>query len=809
MTAAPRSPLDRALQLHVAALAFLGATFVGLRHQTPAIPAAAAVAVVAAYFLTDALALVRLNRWLANGIILAAVIVTLRDFLEVATAEEKLLAIASMLCYLQMVLMFQEKTGRTYWQLVVLSALEVVVAAALDLGPQFGLLLAVYAATALSMLVLLCLHRELERAMEVSKPARMKKRESAAKRSPWEPLTAEPSVSVPMSLDTSQVLTAPILFRQTALLAAVTLVFAMAFFFSAPRLNERNWLGGAWGRTSVTGFKPEVRLDQRGRLHQSNQAVMRVSLSKSYPERRSLELIAEPYFHGALLTEFRAEEGRWLPWRPPGASDRPRVSGMIRASVQTTTSLARQDIVLESSGSGPRFAIMPAQPIMDNAATSGGTAQYWPERGPLPRQRYSLATPAIVNDRQLRGIPNPNRALTPEDDELLTAERARALEIDRDRYPRLIQTAEQVIAEHELERGKPLEKALVLERHFLAAGAYRYSLNLDFPVDPAADTSEDFVSNHRTGRCEQFASALALMLRSQGIPARLVVGYKGGEFNSIGRYYLVEQRHAHSWVEALVPTDDVPVSELAGNPSRGGVWYRLDPTPGRSTSIAIAEEGVGTRVMQTFDYVELLWRDYVLSLSKNQQEEFVYQPITARATVLPAWVEPRGLQRWLRRLSAQWGMELPPARGSGGARAFEGSLAILVIGGLLLAVIGAQGLRLLWNAAARWRRRAARVADGGEWPKFYRRLERQLARLGVVRRAGQTPRELAAMARPRLMALEGGPLCANVPGEIVSAYYRVRYGGHRLDNQEALAIEQALAALDAAVRQKRTREVSK
>src|SRR5262249_34930911 len=76
----------------------------------------------------------------------------------------KLMAIGSMLCLLQTVLFFQEKTARIYWHLIVLSVLEVVVAAALDLGPSFVPLLVLYLAVGLGTLVLLCAYRETARA---------------------------------------------------------------------------------------------------------------------------------------------------------------------------------------------------------------------------------------------------------------------------------------------------------------------------------------------------------------------------------------------------------------------------------------------------------------------------------------------------------------------------------------------------------------------------------------------------------------------------------------------------------------------
>jgi hypothetical protein len=803
----PTAPtwLTRTLQLQVAALAVLGAIFVGARHETVSVPAVAAIAAVVAFLVTDVLGIVKLNRWLASGIILLAVVWSLREFVRISP-EEKLMAIASMLCYLQIVLLFQEKNARIFWQLIVLSTLQIVVGSAFDLGPHFGLLLALYAVIAMASLVLLCLYRETHAAAIRHRPV-PKKSEPV-----WSVLLGRPEIStVPPNL--AAAVTPALLIRQTAVLALATLLFAVVFFYSTPRLSESAWAGGMSGRNGITGFRPEVRLDQRGRLHLSSQIVMRVALTK-IADRRSLELITEPYFHGALLTEYKPDEagGRWLPWRPSLASpDRPRerLGGMMRAPPQTTISLVREDIVMEASTAGLRFAIMPTQPYseMMTLAYGGTTPREGDYNSTARQQRYSVATPAIISERQVHGIPNPNRLLSLTDGVAFAEELERALAIDASRFPGLIEMAAEVIRQHELTAGSSLDKALALERHFLAAGAYQYSLNLDFPRDPTLDPIEDFVVNDRTGTCQHFASALAVMLRSQGIPARLVVGYKGGTFNSVGRYYVIEQRHAHSWVEAWVPNEAVPAMEFAGAPSEGGVWYRLDPTPGRDRYVTIAKETVGTRVAQAFDYVELLWRDYVLSLNKNRQDEFVYDPLTARAAILPSWIEPRSFQRWIRLISRRLGIDLGPSpRDRGGRRAFEAWLAILVISGLILLLTGIYGLGLAWRAFGRWRaRRAALSPAAAQAPPFYRQLERALARLPLVRSGGQTPRELADAAGARLLALDGAALAARVPDMLVTAYYRVRFGGYRLDKNEMAAIEQALAALNAAVRQKAVR----
>src|SRR5208282_4488659 len=66
------------------------------------------------------------------------------------------------------------------------------------------------------------------------------------------------------------------------------------------------------------------------------------------------------------------------------------------------------------------------------------------------------------------------------------------------------------------------------------------------------DPVEDFLVNRKKGHCEYFASALALLLRSIDIPARIVNGFKGGDWNDLTQSMYVRQKHAHSWVEAYV-----------------------------------------------------------------------------------------------------------------------------------------------------------------------------------------------------------------------------------------------------------------
>jgi transglutaminase-like putative cysteine protease len=138
---------------------------------------------------------------------------------------------------------------------------------------------------------------------------------------------------------------------------------------------------------------------------------------------------------------------------------------------------------------------------------------------------------------------------------------------------------------------------------YLRSSAFTYSLQ-GLPV--SKNPLEDFLFDTKSGNCEFFASALAVMLRVNGIPARLVGGYRGGYFNDVGQYYLVPQKCAHAWVEAYVKPKG---------------WVRIDPTPAILDSSASLVSGVGfqkfTILMDTLNYY---W--YVLVINYNLEKQF-------------------------------------------------------------------------------------------------------------------------------------------------------------------------------------------
>ena len=130
------------------------------------------------------------------------------------------------------------------------------------------------------------------------------------------------------------------------------------------------------------------------------------------------------------------------------------------------------------------------------------------------------------------------------------------------------------------------EKLAAIEAHL--SQDFTYSLEADIEGEPM----RSFLTDVRKGHCEYFASAMALLSRRQGIPARVVVGFVVLEHNPLGGYYIVRERDAHAWVEAWV--DDGPVARwVTFDPSPSGSFTTLDRTRTPLLSGIIDMMGVG------------------------------------------------------------------------------------------------------------------------------------------------------------------------------------------------------------------------
>ena len=138
--------------------------------------------------------------------------------------------------------------------------------------------------------------------------------------------------------------------------------------------------------------------------------------------------------------------------------------------------------------------------------------------------------------------------------------------------PKLVELAERWIDESRPARGRiALAGRATWSSNLATSGQFQYSL-AGQDRDPNIDPIEDFVTKHPQGHCEYFATALTLMLRSQGIPARMVVGLQvRRRWNAVGGYYQVRQLHAHTWVEAYLRPEQLP-AELHARQGSTGTW---------------------------------------------------------------------------------------------------------------------------------------------------------------------------------------------------------------------------------------------
>lgn len=834
--------VERLVQFHIAALAILGAVLLGACQPQSTMPALVVFSAIASLIFTDILNWFRLNRIVANLAALVALSASVGDFLDPSSQQSQLLAIANLLIYLQVVLFFQQKSHRIYWQLSVLSLLQVVVAAALHVGFEFGALLTVYIAVAISTLTFFFVHRETSRITGAGTGDGSADGRSAAAAAPspspstsplWKRVCGErPKAAADATRAglTKQLLGWGFL-KQIGAMGSMTVLFTLVLFFVAPR-PESSSRDQEQVTRDVVGFSTEITLNELGRVLQSSEPVLRISFRE--PESGApYRVYGDPYLRGSVLTHYLIDGDGVARWRKrsfvaqtPTAADRgasnvewePYLALWLQRRPEyqplspppPIVGLVREDFVLEPIDETVLFGTFPVYSLpstSEDIRLERHTRQLLRRpRYSVKRRgeyRYSLATTAFRGGLQLDVTPHDTRLSDPRDQWFLEFEKRECLNFDSSQFPRLQAVADEIAATQPAGTSRA-NLARTLRNHFHINGLYRYSLDFrSLPRTRGIDPIEDFVANHRTGHCEYFASALAIMLRSQGIPSRLVIGFKGGEFNSLGNYYQVRQLNAHAWVEAyLEPADVVHEVPPGTDISPAGGWMRLDPTPGSDTDTAAqVEESLRDRIDDALDYAQLLWADYVLGMSARRQRETIFEPVSRRASTTN-WSE------LLTRISAQQGSflrRLPESWTYGMGVAGWLVLAALIFAGWLLwrrRRLAKEPLGLsLRRIAARLSGRAWTAGENGhaQSVKFLQRLESLGNQLGIRRGVCQTHRDFAGDFAARLANLTTAAIPLAAPRQIVDAFYRVRFGEQLLDKAEQADIDAGLSEIEQAL----------
>jgi transglutaminase-like putative cysteine protease len=286
--------------------------------------------------------------------------------------------------------------------------------------------------------------------------------------------------------------------------------------------------------------------------------------------------------------------------------------------------------------------------------------------------------------------------------------------------------------------GAPLDRALRIQSHLRSD--FKYAL--DGPVRPVRDPLSDFLFVRKEGYCEYFASAMAVMLRAQGIPSRVATGFQSGYFNDVSGLYVVRASDAHAWVEAWIAgSSDGPA---------GGRWTTFDPTPSASATRA----GLLSRLNMYLDAADHAWQEWVVSYDLTQQVAIAARFEAALRRLNRPSPTPNG----------DWTVRVVNAAKTWGAVTVA---AILFIAALVF--FGPQYWRE-WRGKARLRQIIRSGGSPSDAGALYMRMLNLLARRGFRKPPWFTPTEFA-----RHLPVEQKARVV----EFTDLYNSIRFGGNR------------------------------
>ena len=622
-------------------------------------------------------------------------------------------ALAHLIVFLSAVKLLQVKKDRDWVFLYLISFFEVLLAAGLSFSPVFLGTLTLYLLCGLSAVTAFEIQkarrslRHAETRLLVPPDSRMFKKE----RRSWRNGEAArlPLVAVGLLL----------------------LIFtcALPLFLIAPRAGAAALTRSGGGPTNFIGFSENVTLGQIGSLKQDDGLVMRVRIENEDPPRGLR-------WRGVALDEFTG-----MSWRKSQEARRPEPvnerSGFFQLG--TTESLHRlttQTFFLEPLESPVLFAAPRVVAVQGDLPfvrlDAEGSIQS--RRHDFERLMYKAISD--TDEPPIEELRNDMRAYP--------ASYQRYLQLPDRLDPRIVQLARRMILEGNARNRYDAAKAIEwqLQRDF----GYSLEMKASGP-----DPLSDFLFNIKAGHCEYFATAMAVMLRTHGVAARVVNGFLPGEYNETAGAYTVRQSDAHSWVEVYFPE------------SRS--WVTFDPTPsaGRVGSVS---SGFTAQFQKYAEALELLWFQYVVGYDKQEQRTLAVslhnQIFDYGRVVTNLLITIRG---YLTR-----------------------NVLTFVIG-VIVIVLGVSFLffgRRLWQFL--WRRGdRATLEDGRAYSsvQFYEKLMQVMEQRGSPRDKHQTPLEFA------------DKLKSSDVMTITRAYNRVRYGGERLSASERKEVERALVLLEA------------
>lgn len=606
---------------------------------------------------------------------------------------------------LQVVRLLTRRGAAHDQQVIVLALMHLIAGTVLGGGLSYGLCFIGFLVVAPGALVLSHLRREVEGNY----------RQGARDR------TGLP-VDVPRILRSRRVIGRPFLIF-TCLLSVPIFLFTALLFVTFPRVGLSLLLLGQDRRERVVGFSDRVDLGGVGRLRADPTIVMRVehpNLPPEPPVRLAL------YLRGASFDRYNGRS--WSRTTPSSQLRAEQIGSSVRIRRWPDPTRDRK-LRIDLEPIDPSVVFLPpdaaALSILTptNALPSAVPMLYVSQEGQLS-YRSSTENGLRYEVALADGSEPPAAALDP-------ITRARYLTLPSDLPPRVVELAKSWVGtETDPERrAKRVEAAL--------RKGYRY--DLESPSGAASNPLDHFLFESKRGHCEFYSTAMAILLRTQGVPTRNVNGFIGGTFNRFGRYYAVRQGDAHSWVEVYID---------------GKGFVRFDPTPPASAAPQSEITGVLAFVRDMVEAAAQRWDRNVVGYDMGQQVSL------------------------LRAVRDRYGTFKTKSRVGKALAASPSRTALSVVGGALLVA----------GAVYFYRRRRAPGAKPPaptevetrqrETAELYRALEAALASRGVPRPSGTPPlthaRGLVAIAHP----------LAEPTLRLTERYLRARFGHEALSNDE-------------------------
>ena len=397
-------------------------------------------------------------------------------------------------------------------------------------------------------------------------------------------------------------------------LAGAVFLSSVTIFFVFPRVGLGFFAKKSRAGASVTGFSEQVELGSHGLIRNNPEVVLRVEFDQE--ERMPAEAVG---YHWRMMS-FDVYDGR--SWERSQTERRVNLD-MNREERSFELAKLRTEATNELLESEPTRSLR----IYMEPLNTEKMPRIWPTRDVvLPR---SIPLPFNPDRAWLYGVPNYGDVYLRQRNELgiifdLNVYDEPPREVMRPaRFPtnpdkptqnqidalapylqlppgqeRLRQLSARVSAGAQT----PYAKAEAIQAH-LQSGQYTYTT--DLPPMEGDDPIASFLFSSQRGHCEYFATAMALMLRAEGVHTRMVNGFLGGAWNNTGGYMAVRQGDAHAWVEVYIPTYG---------------WVPFDPTPSSGTQ-PMQDGGLGGWMRDTYDAARMRWMQWVIEYDLDTQLE--------------------------------------------------------------------------------------------------------------------------------------------------------------------------------------------